>query len=168
MSSRHAQRAASDPRTVSPKVKAAGYTGAGLTAAALIVAAFLQAIPKDALESLGAWAAPVGAATTAAGMLAAAYAKTDPARETNLLLDASGGVYTSPSDPEAERFIQGEYASNIETAPAATDAQARPVAAPVIPADGHAGHDDTPALAAESDAAVEDIYQQLRAQDHSG
>lgn len=164
MSNRHAQRAASDPRTVSPKVKAAGYTGAGLTAAALIVAAFLQAIPKDALESLGAWAAPVGAAITAAGMLAAAYAKTDPARETNLLLDASGGVYTSPTDPEAERFIQGEYASNIETAPAAP---VRPAAAPAAPADGHAVHDAAPALAAESDAAIEDIYQQLRAQDTS-
>lgn len=110
-------------------------------------------------------ARPVLGESSAAGMLAAAYAKTDPARETNLLLDDSGGVYTSPSDPEAARFIQGEYASNIETAPAA---HPRPVADPTNPADGHAAHDDTPALAAESDAAVEDIYQQLRAQDHSG
>ena len=160
MSTRHAQRAASDPRTVSPKVKAAGYTGAGLTAAALVLAAFLQAIPKDALEPLGVWAVPVGAAITALGMLAAAYAKTDPARETNLLLDAAGGVYTSPADTEAERFIQGEYASNIETAPAA---HPRPLAE----TEGHAAQDESPALAAESDAAVEDIYQQLRAQDAS-
>lgn len=170
MSKHNAQRAAVDPRAISPKVKAAGAWGAAITAALIVIAAFLQSIPADALADLGPWAAPVGAAIATLAAVLAAYAKGDPAREPSLYLDAGGGVYTDPGDAEVQRFVQGEYASNrvdpivpqnrpdVEPPPTTPDGDDDPARLTDL---------DDQALAADSEAAAAELAAQLREQDDS-
>lgn len=114
MSARHAARASTDPRAISPKVKAAGEWGAVLTVLAVLAAVFIESMPTELLAGLGPWGVPVGATLATLAALLGAWARRDPAREPSLLLDASGHVYTSADDVEAERFIKGEYASNAQ------------------------------------------------------
>ena len=97
--SRHAATASTDPTRISPKVTAGIVTGA-LTALAGIAAAFLGAIPKEAVEGLGVWAAPVYIAIGATAAVLAGYAKHDPAR------DPLPPQVSSPDET-------GEYASNL-------------------------------------------------------
>ena len=73
-------RASTDPRAISPKVKAVGVWGTVAVVVLAVCAAFLQSIPREALEALGPWAAPVGAAIATLAGLAGSYAKLDPAR----------------------------------------------------------------------------------------
>lgn len=146
MSKHNAARAAADPRNVSPKVKAVGWAGGALTAAALVVAAFLIAVPADAFTPLGVWAVPTTAAVTTLAGLLAAYAKSDPAREPNLLQGVDGGYYSDLSDlaGEGEPELVGEFDSNRVDA-----VQDRPE---VVAADGEP-------------AALSELEDQLREQD---
>lgn len=98
--SRHAATASTDPARISPKVTAGIVTGGALAALAGIAAAFLQAIPEEAVEGLGAWSAPVFIAIGATGAVLAGYAKRDPAR------DPLPPQVSSPDET-------GEYASNL-------------------------------------------------------
>ncbi|WIC89097.1 holin [Arthrobacter phage Ottawa] len=65
-----------NPASVSPKVKAAGWTGLALT----LLGALITGITPDMLDFLGEWKSLAFSIITAAGMLVAAYRKTDPAR----------------------------------------------------------------------------------------
>lgn len=65
-----------NPASISPKVKAAGWVGLALT----LLGAFLTGITPEMLAFLGPWAGPVFSVITAASMLYAAWRKSDPAR----------------------------------------------------------------------------------------
>lgn len=114
MAARHAQRANTDPRNLSPKAKYAGIAGVAATGAITVVAAFLSAIPGEALAELGVWAVPVGAAIATAAAFLGAYAKHDPARDPSITLDKDGQVYASVADAEGEteRYVSGHYSNN--------------------------------------------------------
>lgn len=157
------QRAATDPRNVSPKVKQAAVWGAVITGALVVAASFLQAVPAEALAQLGPWAGPVGAALATAAAVLAAYAKGDPARAPSLLLGDRGEVYASADDVGAERFVQGEYASNVEPPEAV---QVRPAVVSVDELDGpdHLADESDATRAAESEAAAEALAAALAEQ----
>lgn len=114
MAARHAQRANTDPRNLSPKAKYAGIAGVAATGAITVVAAFLSAIPGEALAGLGVWSVPVGAAIATVAAFLGAYAKHDPARDPSLALDEDGQVYASVADAEGEteRYVSGHYSNN--------------------------------------------------------
>lgn len=65
-----------NPATVSPKVKAAGWTGLALT----LLGVLLTGITPEMLDFLGQWKGPVFSIITAASMVYAAWRKSDPAR----------------------------------------------------------------------------------------
>lgn len=85
--------------SVSPKVKAVGWSGAALTGALLVAAAFLGAIPASAFAALGVWGVPVGAAVATLVNYISGYAKADPAREPTVVRETA---IAAPVDPEAE------------------------------------------------------------------
>lgn len=77
---------------ISPKVKSAGVWGAVVTGVLVVAAAFLQSVPREALEQLGPWAGPVGAAIATAAAVLAAYAKGDPLRNLGGATADMGGI----------------------------------------------------------------------------
>ena len=81
-----------NPATVSPKVKAAGWTGLALT----LLGALITGITPDMLDFLGEWKSLAFSVLTAVGMLVAAYKKNDPAR-----WDLS---LNQPEQPAAQTF----------------------------------------------------------------
>ncbi len=170
MAARHAQRANTDPRNLSPKAKYAGIAGIAATGGMTVIAAFLAAIPGEALAGLGVWAVPVGAAIATAAAFLGAYAKHDPARDPSLTLDKAGQVYASAADAEGEteRYVSGHY-SNNRLAPdeAVTDVPVRPD--PVeLEAQELAEADKTEAReAADSNAVVSELERELQDQDKS-
>ena len=88
--------------SVSPKVKAVGWSGAVLTGALLVSAAFLGAIPASAFTALGIWGVPVGAAVATLVNYISGYAKADPAREPTVIQETA---IAAPVAPEAEATV---------------------------------------------------------------
>lgn len=68
---------ATNPASVSPKVKASAWTTLGLT----LLATALAGITPAMLEALGVWAGPVFALLASLGAAIAGYLKSDPARD---------------------------------------------------------------------------------------
>lgn len=84
-----------DPRRTSPKVTAVTRSGLVVTVALAALAAALLAVPQEALEPLGRWALPAGAAIATVANRIKAYQTADPAREPSVqVLD--GQVFTDP------------------------------------------------------------------------
>lgn len=158
MAARHAQRANTDPRNLSPKAKYAGIAGIAATGGMAVVAAFLAAIPGEALAGLGVWAVPVGAAIATAAAFLGAYAKRDPARDPSITLDKDGQVYASAADAEGEteRYVSGHYSNNRLAPEEVTDIPDRP-----DPAELQAQE------AEDSDAVVSELERELQEQDKS-
>lgn len=96
------------PESVSPKVKAVGFSGAALTGVLLVAAAFLGAIPASAFAALGIWGVPVGAAVATLVTYISGYAKADPAREPTVVRETA---IAAPVDPEAEATVAPEGGS---------------------------------------------------------
>lgn len=95
--------------SVSPKVKAVGFSGAALTGVLLVAAAFLGAIPASAFAALGVWGVPVGAAVATLVNYISGYAKADPAREPTVIRETA---IAAPVDPEAEATVVPEGADS--------------------------------------------------------
>lgn len=158
MAARHAQRANTDPRNLSPKAKYAGIAGIAATGAITVLAAFLTAIPGEALAELGVWAVPVGAAIATGAAFLGAYAKHDPARDPSLTLDMAGQVYASAADAEGEteRYVSGHYSNNRLAPEDVTDIPVRPDPAELQVQE-----------AEDSDAVVSELERELEDQDDS-
>lgn len=90
------------PESVSPKVKAVGWSGLALTAVLVVVVAFLGAIPSTAFAGLGIWAIPASTAVTSLVNLLSGYLKADPAREPTVIRETA---IAAPVDPEAEATV---------------------------------------------------------------
>lgn len=158
MAARHAQRANTDPRNLSPKAKYAGIAGVATTGVITVLAAFLSAIPGEALAGLGVWAGAVGAAIATAAAFLGAYAKRDPARDPSITLDKDGQVYASAADAEGEteRYVSGHYSNNRLAPEDVTDIPDRP-----DPAELQAQE------VADSNAVVSELERELQEQDKS-
>lgn len=65
-----------NPASVSPKVKASGWTGLAL----ILLGALLTGITPEMLEFTGPWKGTIFSIVTAAAMVYAAWRKSDPAR----------------------------------------------------------------------------------------
>lgn len=90
------------PESVSPKVKAVGWSGLAQTAVLVVVVAFLSAIPGTAFAGLGIWAAPASAAVASLVNFLAGYLKADPAREPTVIRETA---IAASVDPEAEATV---------------------------------------------------------------
>lgn len=90
------------PESVSPKVKAVGWSGLALTAALVVAVAFLSAIPGTAFAGLGIWAAPASAAVASLVNFLSGYLKADPAREPTVIRETA---IAAPVDAEAETTV---------------------------------------------------------------
>lgn len=90
------------PESVSPKVKAVGWSGLALTAALVVVVAFLSAIPSAAFAGLGIWAVPASTAVASLVNFLSSYLKADPAREPTVVRETA---IAAPVDPEAEATV---------------------------------------------------------------